>query len=122
MSKIVKVANAMIMSDKKITDVQGNENGEYFFMYDGKYKWSINCVGNEYNLFYYPGDISIEKLMSFSPPEWDEYKDMIRYGTKEINAKEARDTFRELYLMLKEKAYGTDKAFDDIIENSEPPF
>ena len=60
MSKIVRAANSMVSNDVKISNVTKRRN-EYFFLYDGKYKWSIILYEEgSYKLFYYPTEISIE--------------------------------------------------------------
>jgi len=118
MSKIVRAANAMVSNSDKIGDVKKTEN-EYFFLYNDKYKWSISysSVDRSYALFYYPGDASIEMLAAKSPDEWQNYNEYVRYSSKDLNSKEANETFSELFRIIEEKAYGVDKILDDIIKD-----
>ena len=41
---------------------------------------------------------------------------MIVYKVSDIGSREARETFEELYTLLKEKAYGIDEVLNEIIE------
>jgi hypothetical protein len=123
MSKIVSAANAMISNDHKIGSVSPN-GSEYFFLYDNKHKWSIrHDAGTTENtvLFFYPSDdISIEQLASFGQDDWQYYNKMVSYSAKEIGTIEAEQTFKELFSIVKEKAFGVDDVLDQII--SDLPF
>lgn len=113
MSKIVAAANSMVANQKKINPVLTGQNGnEIFFVYDGKFKWSMNHSNDQYWLYFYPGRESIEELAGTY--DWDQVN-MVAYSAKEIGTKEAFDTFSELYTTIKEKLYGVDEALDEII-------
>jgi hypothetical protein len=118
MSKIVRAANAMISNADKISEVKRGV-GEYFFLYNSKYKWSIsyNEVEKSYSLFYYPSSTSIETLAAMSLDDWQTDEEYIRYSSKDLNSKEAYETFSELYRIIEEKVFGVDKALDDIIKD-----
>lgn len=123
MSKIVVAVNVMIVQKDKITNVQrGGVEGELFFLYDGKHKWSVFPDDEDgYVLFYYPGKVSLERLSSIPIDMWDESIEMVIYRLKEIGTKEAKESFAELYAILKEKLFGMEDVLDDII-NSDTPF
>jgi hypothetical protein len=114
MSKIVRAVNVMISNSNGITTVISKQ-GEYFFLYDDKYKWSIryNVAEDAYYLYYYPGEQSLQALASFE--EWQTFDEFVTYSTKDLKTKEAYDSFSELYTLVKEKRYGIDAALDDII-------
>lgn len=101
MSKIVTAVNTMISNSDKISEIRPKDN-EYFFLYKGKYKWSISYdkQNDLYNLYYYPGDITFEELSQME--DWTHYSNYIAYNTKEIGTREARDTFSELYRAVRE--------------------
>lgn len=111
MSKIVQAVNAMISNHHLISDVVRGEN-EIFFLYKGKYKWSMNLRDDSYYLWYYPGKQSIEHL---AQEQWDEEIPMVTYKDADIGTKEAKASFAELYTVVKEKVYGVDAVLDDII-------
>ena len=119
MSRIVRAANAMVSSPDKVTNIISKKN-EYFFLYKEKYKWSMSYDEGEdtYYLFYYPGDISLQSLSRMSSVEWDQIE-YVNYSSSDIGTKEARHTFRELYLLIKEKALGVSEVLDDIISDIE---
>ncbi|MDB6445174.1 hypothetical protein PII47_17410 [Pseudomonas sp. 21TX0197] len=123
MSKIVVAVNVMIVQKDKISNVQaGGVDGEYFFLYDGKYKWSIFSDDEDgYVLVYYPGHYSLEWLSSIPLEAWDDSIEMVLYRVKDIGTKEAKESFAELYAVLNEKKFGMDDVLDDII-NSDIPF
>jgi hypothetical protein len=116
MSKVVQAVNAMISNPKQITNVMRNGN-ELFFLYKGKYKWSIskNQKG-EYYLFFYPGDQAIEHLAYYDGDDW-EGTAMVTYTDAEIGTKEATSSFSELYTLIKERVYGVNEVLDDIISD-----
>ena len=122
MSKIVQAVNAMIANKKYITDVMPSRSNkdEYFFLYKGKYCWSIlKSVDNDYKLFFYPKSNSISGLASIEDPtEW-EFVPMVSYLNSEIATKEATSSFNELYQILKENIYGINSVLDDIISDLE---
>lgn len=118
MTKIVEAANAMIANPDKITNVI-LVGDEVFFLYKGKYKWSIT-EGNsgEYRLFYYPGSSdTIDFLADSARSGWDSDIPMITYSVEDIGTVEAKATFKELYLVTKGKVFGVDEALDDIISD-----
>jgi hypothetical protein len=112
----------MIVHSEKISNVlKGINEIEIFFLYDLKHKWSIfkSSSKDEYNLHYYPGKESLEQLASFTF-EWEEYNDFITYSSEDLKTREAYESMEELYRTVKEKAYGIDKALDDIIADDIP--
>ena len=115
MSKIVIAVNKMISNSEKITGVIQKGN-EMFFIYDEKYKWSImfRDSDNNYSLYYYPGNVSIEALATTPSTEWQDMN-YVSYSTDVIRTKEAYNSFQELYQITKEKVLGIDKVLDDII-------
>ena len=119
MSKIVQAANAMISSQKKITEVTRSRIGdEIFFLFDNKYVWSIVESEGDYVLWFYPkGDLI--NLASYEHYDWDSVA-MIRYSTKDLGTKEAFATFAELYNVVNENMYGVNDVLDDIIEHDIP--
>ncbi len=119
MSKIIQAANTMISHPEKITGVilQGREG---YFLY-GPYKWSVstNGVGDIYWLTYYPTESTLESIARAGDlPE----EEKIVYSSRDIGTKEAFQTFRDLYLMVKEKAVGVHDVLNDIIKDDEAPF
>lgn len=118
MSKIVQVANAMISNPQYITAaVHGS--GELFFLYKEKYRWSIKTSDGDYFLYFYPGNPDLDTLLNAAyQGEWENVE-MVHYSTKVIATTEARQTFSELYVLIKEKAYGIDEAFKDILSDME---
>lgn len=116
MSKIVQAINAMI-SNQGLIDMVLQGEDEYFFLYKKKYKWSMRSNNQDvYFLYYYPTNkLSLEQLANFSPDDWQNYSEMVLYRSADIGTKEAKDSFSELYSLLREKIYGVDKVLDDII-------
>jgi hypothetical protein len=120
--KIVSAANAMISNPGKITSViPGSTSGELFFLYAEKHKWSIVSTsdGADYSLFYYPTDLSLESLASMEDYQWSDFSYMIRYSSKDIGTKEAKDTFAELYTIVKERLFGVDDVLTEIINTAD---
>jgi hypothetical protein len=119
MSKVVDAANAMIVNSRGITNVLSGANNkdEYFFVYEGKHKWSISrgTTGGltQYWLYYYPGEETIEQLAALE--DWDEYSNYAYYTSKQIGA-EAREAFGELYALVKDRRFNMGAVFDDIIK------
>ena len=111
--KIVQVINAMISNKNKISNVIRDEN-EFFFLYDEKFKWSINLHNDEYYVRFYPkDDIQISDIPN--QLGWGNYRDFVTYSTEELKTREARETFTELYQLTADKLYGIDDIFDSII-------
>lgn len=116
MSKIVQVANAMISNPQNIKDVVVGDS-ELFFLYKDKYRWSIKYSENEYFLYFYPGNPKLSILLDAeNSAEWEDIE-MVHYSTKQIATAEAKQTFLDLYNLVKEKAYGIDEAFKDILSD-----
>ena len=117
MNKIVQAVNAMILKSSKISQVTPSiDNNEIFFLYDKKYKWSMsyNEENKNYYLMYYTTDLSIGKLASIV--DWPNYQNIyIAYNTNDIKTQEARESFAELYSIVKNKIFGMDSVLDDII-------
>ena len=121
MSKIVEAVNVMISNQDKLDSVrQGSYHAEVFFRYNKKHKWSIlkNESGDFY-LHYYPGPHSIEDMASWPDEAWDDFRGMISYNSKDLGTKEAKDSLRELYTVVKEKVYGMDDILADIIKSDD---
>lgn len=119
--KIVSAANAMILNPDKITSVIPSINGnEFFFMYDGKYKWSISSFdnGSQYSLYYYPTDLSLEDLSVMGADDWEDFPYLVRYSAKDIGTREAKETFAELYRVVKEQLFGLNQVLSDIISTA----
>jgi hypothetical protein len=118
MSKIVTAVNAMISNSELITNsIQGSMDSECFFKYDKKHLWSIIDSGNgEFSLHYYPGSQNLENLASIREEHWHEENiNSVVYNTKTLGAKEAKDSFKELNTIIKEKVYGMDDILNEII-------
>jgi hypothetical protein len=116
MSKIIQAINAMISNPDLITNVV-QSGKEFFFLYKNKYKWSIRTDNSEednYFLFFYPGDMTIDILAGLDPEDWDDVP-LIRYQASEIGTKEARASMSELYTLVQERLYRINEALDDII-------
>ncbi len=124
MSKIVQAINAMISNSEKIGNICespfGNSYDEYFFEYNGKYVWSIlhNSDG-DYTLYFYPKANDAYHI-SRVPYEVLKEHPMVSYGSEELSSKEARESVRDLYVVVKEKLYDVDAALDDIIGDDIP--
>lgn len=115
--KIVQVVNTMITNQKKITNVIRRDK-EYFFLYDGKYKWSISKSerSEDYFIHFYPTEhMNLDELSLNN--DWEAFNHFVTYATIDIKAKEAQQTFAELYQVVANKVYGLDDIFDDIINS-----
>lgn len=116
MSKIVQVANAMISNPQNISETAVCE-GEFFFLYKNKYRWSIKRRDGVDVLYFYPGNPSNDTLFNATVNgDWDDIE-IVHYSTESIGTAEARQTFSELYNLVKEKTYGIDSAFEDILSD-----
>lgn len=118
MSKIIRAINTMILNKDKITNIISKE-GQLFFLYDNKYKWSIGVSGGYFYLCYYPDDLPTIKELSMIP-DMSGYE-YLRYSLKDFKTQEAEESFRELYTIIKEKRYDMDKVLDDIINEDVEP-
>ena len=124
-AKIVLAANSMIQNERNIWDVtKGAHANEVFFSYPGeskKHKWSIfKDEQGVYYLHYYTGQESLETLATWPDEEWEGYSGMVSYNTKELNAQEARESFRELFSVVTSKLFGMDEILDEIIDDMMP--
>lgn len=127
MSKIVQAVNVMIANKDKISNVKkGTFLDEYYFVYNSKYVWSIGKSDNDLYLTSYPLDSfyfetpeKYAKHLSGLDPDECGKIDYVCYSTKELNTREATESFRELYTTVKEKILGIDTMLDDIINNDE---
>ena len=122
MSKIIPVINVMISNQDKISEVTRgiSDPPTYFFLYDKKHKWSIfRDAFNNYFLSYYTTDLSIEDLANFDAPDWTKFHDYIIYSSRELKTREADESLREIYILIKEISSGADSAFDEIIGSDE---
>lgn len=118
MSKIVQAVNAMISNSDKIGRVIRGDS-ELFFMYKDKYKWSMAQREDDYFLWFYPGEESLEQLVSYDGHDW-EGTPMVTYRAGEIGTKEAKASFADLFTLLKERLYGVNNVLDDIISDADP--
>lgn len=121
MSKIVVAANAMIEHKNKISNVvPGWNSSEIFFVFDGKYKWSIfKRSDGHYSLMYYPGAQKLEFLAGLEDQEWAEFSDFVTYSSKDISTRESIETFKELFGVVSDLRFGMDDVLDDIINSFE---
>lgn len=120
MSKIVQAMNAMISNPTLIDSVViGAWEKEIYFRYKRQYIWSIfESHDGTYAIVFYPHSNNVKELASIPSENWDDYNIIsVFYRSQEIGTKEAIDTFKELYLLLKEKVYGVDQVLDDIIND-----
>lgn len=120
MSKIVQAVNAIISNPNAITKVIKTAD-DLYFLYKGKYKWSISIQDNDTLLWYYPGDESLEKLATTEDWAWEDIP-MVTYRSSEIGTREAKASFAELYVLLKERLYKVNEVLDDIINDDDLPF
>ncbi|HEL3864721.1 TPA: hypothetical protein UM690_002651 [Stenotrophomonas maltophilia] len=121
--KIVAAVNAMISRPDLIgSSVQGTSTNEFFFLYNGKFKWSILANHDDVAIFFYTGSDTIEDLAQIDsdsdPDAWEHIK-FVRYSARDIGTKEASDTFSDLMKIVKEKQFGVSDALDEIIMTAE---
>lgn len=110
MTKIIKAINSMIINKDKISNVKKGDLNRFFFIYEGRYVWSIRKdTGGEFFLRFYPAE-SVEHAMRNN-------NESIRYSTSQFNSKEDVQSFEALHMLVQEKIYGLDKALDDIINS-----
>lgn len=117
--KIVSAVNAMIANPDRISEVTLGMGGEIFFRYAGKYNWSMKKSDDEFKLWFYPGNRTIQDLASFRGLDWATFTEMVYYSSGEIGTREAVESFGELYRVVSEKQHGVDKVLDDIIGNAD---
>ncbi len=113
MNKIILAINSMIQNSDKISDVSVFNN-EYFFEYKG-YIWEIFKSKEDYILVYYPDISTVMDAMNLT--KYSDDVASINYNSDAFKNQEDIESFRDLYLIIKEKVYGLDKVLDDIIEN-----
>jgi hypothetical protein len=102
MSKVVRAANAMVANPDRISDIR-EKDGEFYFLFAGRYQWSIlpaGSDGQDYYLTFWTGQTSM------------------RYSTWDFDTREARQTFHELFLAVKERHLGIDTALNEIIAST----
>ena len=116
MSRIIQAVNAMISNADKISQVIYGYNDELFFMYAGKYKWSIIKGSKDiFYLHYYPGKQDLEDLAAIK--SWEGFREIVSYNSQDLGTKEAHDSLSELYNLIQEKLFKIDKVIDDIIKD-----
>lgn len=127
MSKIVTVANVMISISNKISTVI-NHDGAWYFMYDEKYAWCIRVWDyegeNRYLLYFLTGkgNSYVTNVREFEILSRQDINSLVKngtaieYNTNEICSDEALQAFRQLYITVREKGFGIDKVFDEIID------
>lgn len=119
MSRIVEAVNKMVANGSAITNVMpGEDETEYFFVYQGKYKWSIADRLDGVHLWFYPGTQPLEHLAALEGEEWETVA-MVHYSDQELGTQEAKASFRELVGIIKEKRYGMDDVLADIISGGD---
>jgi hypothetical protein len=119
MSKIVEAVNVMASNKDKIDLViRGEYEPEIFFRYANKHKWSI-IEGDTgvYYLNYYHCNDSLEEMASWGGEMWSDFNGMVSYNSKDLGTKEALESLKELYSVVKEKIYGMDDVLQDIISS-----
>ncbi|MDQ5985570.1 MAG: hypothetical protein CSYNP_01282 [Syntrophus sp. SKADARSKE-3] len=128
MSKIVQAVNVMIANKDKISAVKkGAYSTAYYFVYNSKYVWSIaQYADGDITICNYPVDIfeSPESyVMTLFAENEKSNPDCVCYNTEEYHTREAIESFRELYNLVKEKNLGVDLILDEIIkEGDDVPF
>lgn len=118
MSKIVQAVNAMISNPRYIINVTA-ANEELFFLYKGKYIWSMRKDDDEYILWFYPSGDMEELMIRSNNGNWEGVQ-MVTYKTSEIGTKEGRNSFAELYTLLTEREFGLNDVLEDIISDGDP--
>ncbi|WP_226503502.1 hypothetical protein [Pseudomonas sp. MWU16-30317] len=119
MSKIVEAINVMVSNQDKIdTALQGEYASEIFFSYQNKHKWSIvRSDADDFYLHYYPIRTSLAELAEWPDEAWHNFGGMVSYNSKDLGTKEAKESLRELYTVVKEKVFGMDDVLSDIINS-----
>lgn len=115
MTKIIQAINQMIEHSEKITNV-AKKNQEFAFSYKG-YIWSILAVSTSaIYLYYYPKVKNVSELTAGDNPRL--VMDFVSYTSSDFKTKEAEESFNALYSIVKEKFYGLDQMFKDIINDT----
>ncbi|MDA6068661.1 hypothetical protein NJT12_03420 [Flavobacterium sp. AC] len=120
--KIVLVINSIISHQEKISNIIANGD-EIFFLYDGKHKWSVDKIAEEYIDTYivnfYPQDGNENKVQTLEQiidlKMFGSPVRMATYTTRQYSTTEAYETFKDLYEIVFNKVYGIDDIFDSII-------
>ena len=127
MSKIVAVTDVMISNSNKISTVI-HIDSYWFFLYDKKYAWCIQSVGNEggnrYRLYFLKieGEFAVNDHKQFEIVSRQDINALVKdgeaieYDSCEVGSKEALQSFGMLYSAVKEKGIGIDKVFDEILK------
>jgi hypothetical protein len=117
MSKIVQAVNAMITNADFISDVRRGKD-ELFFLYKGKYTWSIKKINADFFIYFYPTANIDELIDAERSSSWEDV-DMVVYRAGEIGTVEAKASFSELYTVLKEQEFGVNSVLDEIISDAD---
>ena len=127
MSKIITVTNVMISNSNKISTII-NHDGVWYFLYDEKYAWCMKIWDyegeNRYLLYFLTGKRNsyINDEREFEILSRQDINSLVKngtaieYNTNEICSDEALQSFRQLYITIREKGFGIDKVFDKIID------
>lgn len=117
MSKIVQAVNSMIAFKEQIGNVFENQHTEFFFTYKEKTRWSIRSDSEEVTLFLYPHtDMDTKYLASLDGSDFGDIP-YVLYKDSEIGTREAKQSFAELYTIVKGKLLGVDDILDQIIDD-----
>ena len=112
MSKILEAIRSMIDNEGNISDVLEGEDGEYFFLYNGKFAWSmIKNKEGDLSIYYYPNVDDPKELVSII--DWEGTKYVANNsGNKDPDKLQV---YEELYALLAKKVFDFDKVLDEII-------
>ena len=121
MSKIVQAINVMISNADKIHEVYkgtGSFPHELLYFMYGKYQWSIMHDAEEeaYYLNYFKSPLDPDRIREGL--RWGEM-DAITYKSTDFKAREATESFRDLYTLVSEKLLGIDRVLEDILSDED---
>ncbi len=122
MSNIILAINSMIENSEKISTIE-KKGQSFFFSYKGYiwkiWQWITDFPENEsgFSLAYYPKVKSVSELTEIGDSETSDKEESVVYNSSDFKGKEAYESFAELYSIIREKYYGIDKVFNDIITN-----
>lgn len=122
MSKFIRAINVIISNPKKITNAISKErNNEYYFLYDGKHKWSVRKDDeDEYFVYYYRSKRTLQDFANLDAQGWtNAHGEYITYSSKELKTRESLESMQELLHIVKEKTLGMGDVLDDIIASDE---
>lgn len=115
--KVLQVIRNMITNADKISNIEKQLN-IFYFLYKG-YVWSIwewsssDDTDNEgYSLAYYPGAKNVSDIIT---PKI--HRDFMVYSSGDFNTVDTLNLYAQLYNIIKEKFYGVDKVFNDILND-----